>query len=73
MTHAANVWNKFCQRFKVVEQSVPLFKADAEGVVGGSTALGALARPRLEKPSVKNSSQYRRYHRNQNQTRSRRP
>ena len=33
MTHAANVWNKFCQRFKVVEQSVPLFKADAEGVV----------------------------------------
>ena len=36
MTHAANVWNKFCQRFKVVEQSVPLFKADAEGVDGHS-------------------------------------
>ena len=32
MTHAANVWNKFCQRFKVMEQSVPLFKADADGV-----------------------------------------
>ena len=29
MTHAANVWNKFCQRFNVVEQSVPLFTTDA--------------------------------------------
>ena len=33
MTHAANVWNPFCQRFKVVEQSVPLFSTDADGVV----------------------------------------
>ena len=46
MTHAANVWNKFCQRFKVVEQSVPLFKADAEGVVA-HRMLGRTSRPIL--------------------------
>ena len=46
MTHAANVWNKFCQRFKVVEQSVPLFKADAEGVVA-HRMLGRTSRPVL--------------------------
>ena len=40
MTHAANVWNKFCQRFNVVEQSVPLFKADAEGVVADCQTQG---------------------------------
>ena len=33
MTHAANVWNKFCQRFWVLKQSVPLFTTDADGVV----------------------------------------
>ncbi len=46
MTHAANVWNKFCQRFNVVEQSVLLFKADAEGVVA-HRMLGRTSRPIL--------------------------
>ena len=46
MTHAANVWNKFCKRFKVVEQSVPLFKADTEGVVA-HRMLGRNSRPVL--------------------------
>ena len=46
MTHAANVWNKFCQRFKVAEQSVPLFTTDAAGVVS-HRMLGRTSRPVL--------------------------
>jgi hypothetical protein len=46
MTHAANVWNKFCQRFNVLEQSVPLFKADSDGVVA-HRMLGRTSRPIL--------------------------
>ena len=46
MTHAANVWNKFCQRFKVVEQSVPLFATGANGVVA-HRMLGRASRPIL--------------------------
>lgn len=46
MTHAANVWNKFCQRFNVVEQSVPLFTTYADGVVK-HRMLGRSSRPIL--------------------------
>ena len=46
MTHAASVWNKFCQRFKVVEQSVPLFSTHADGVVA-HRVLGRNSRPIL--------------------------
>ena len=46
MTHASNVWNKFCQRFKVFEQSVLLFAADADGVVA-HRMLGRTSRPIL--------------------------
>ena len=46
MTHAVNVWNKFCQRFKVVEQGVPLFATDAVGVVA-HRMLGRDSRPIL--------------------------
>ena len=46
MTHATNVWNKFCQRFKVVEQSVPLFLTDVDGVVA-HRMLGRTSRPLL--------------------------
>jgi hypothetical protein len=53
MTHAANVWNKFCQRFNVVEQSVPLFTTDSDGVVAhrmlGRTSRSVLMRsPEME-------------------------
>jgi hypothetical protein len=46
MTHAAKVWSKFCQRFNVVEQSVPLFTTDANGVVA-HRMLGRNSRPIL--------------------------
>jgi hypothetical protein len=46
MTHATKVWNKFCQRFKVAEQSVPLFAADADGVVA-HRMIGRTSRPIL--------------------------
>jgi hypothetical protein len=46
--HAITVWAKFCRRFAVLDQSVPLFASDSAGVVAHRmVGRGANARPVL--------------------------
>ena len=47
--HAITVWMKFCQRYSVVEHCVPLFEADAEGVVAHRMLGRDASRPVLKR------------------------
>ena len=47
--HAIHIWMKFCQRYSVVEHCVPLFEADAEGVVAHRMLGRDASRPVLKR------------------------